>query len=144
MFERGIEKDFPTKSPFFNGETLGFLDIIVAANSCTYRSFEEAVGVSYGLDKHQAFFSWVTALEGCTLIKETLPPCEKLVTLIRQMFLQEPKIKLCWINCYGRRSFCPIISCHFKVFFSVLCHLVTLFSLFSVHSFVSSVFESAK
>lgn len=92
VFEEGIEKDFPTKSPFFNGETLGFLDIVVAANSCTYRAFEEAIGISYGLDKHQAFFSWVTALEGCPLIKETLPPHNKLVTLIREMFIQPPKI----------------------------------------------------
>ncbi|KAK3002326.1 hypothetical protein RJ639_021581 [Escallonia herrerae] len=87
VFEEGIARDLPQRSPFFNGETLGFLDIMVASNSCNYRAFSEAVGVTFDQEKHSAFFKWVHALQDCYLIKETLPPHEKVVAKIREKFL---------------------------------------------------------
>ncbi|KAK3027306.1 hypothetical protein RJ639_040398 [Escallonia herrerae] len=84
VYEEGIARDFQQRSPFFNGETLGFLDIMVASNSCNYRAFSEAVGVTLDQEKHSAFFTWVHALQDCHLIKETLPPHDKLVAKIRE------------------------------------------------------------
>ncbi|KAK2636221.1 hypothetical protein Ddye_031013 [Dipteronia dyeriana] len=71
VFDDGIEKDFPTRSPILNGETLGFLDVIVAAITCIY----------------PAFLSRLNALNGCPAVKETLPPHDKLVVIIRKLFL---------------------------------------------------------
>ncbi|KAL5826417.1 hypothetical protein ACOSQ3_018268 [Xanthoceras sorbifolium] len=89
MFEEGIKKDFPTRKPFFNGEDLGFLDVTVAANSCMYRAFEEALALDYELNNYPAFLSWLNALKGCPVVKETLPPHDKLVAIIRKMFLKQ-------------------------------------------------------
>ncbi|KAK2969000.1 hypothetical protein RJ640_007865, partial [Escallonia rubra] len=86
VFEEGIARDFPQRSPIFNGETLGFIDIMVASNSFNYRAFSEAVGVTFDQEKHSAFFKWVHALQDCHLIKETLPPHEKVVGWIREKF----------------------------------------------------------
>ncbi|KAA8532981.1 hypothetical protein F0562_032902 [Nyssa sinensis] len=87
VFEEGVEKDFPQKkSPFFNGDTLGFLDIVVGSSACNYKVFQEAIGVSIDLDKHPAFFSWVTALIDYPMMKETLPPHDTLVAKMRERF----------------------------------------------------------
>ncbi|KAK3027310.1 hypothetical protein RJ639_040402 [Escallonia herrerae] len=87
VFEEGIARDFQLRSPFFNGETLGFLDIMVASNSGNYKAFSEAVGVTFDQEKHSAFFKWVHALQDCHLIKETLPPHDRVVARIREKFL---------------------------------------------------------
>ncbi|KAK3002333.1 LOW QUALITY PROTEIN: hypothetical protein RJ639_021588 [Escallonia herrerae] len=86
VFEEGIARDFPQRSPFFNGETLGFCRYH-ASNSGNYRAFSEAVCVTFDQEKHSAFFKWVHALQDCHLIKETLPPHEKVVAWIREKFL---------------------------------------------------------
>ncbi|KAK3223051.1 hypothetical protein Dsin_010076 [Dipteronia sinensis] len=49
--EKDFEKDFPTRSSFLNGESLGFLDVIVAANTCMYPAIKEALEIDYGLIK---------------------------------------------------------------------------------------------
>ncbi|KAA8529429.1 hypothetical protein F0562_033772 [Nyssa sinensis] len=93
VFGEGIEKDFPQRSPFFNGDTLGFLDIVVGSNACNYNAFHEAVGTSADLEKqHPALFSWVTALTDYPLMKVTLPPHHKLVARIRTKFSLSPKV----------------------------------------------------
>ncbi|KAJ9187493.1 hypothetical protein P3X46_002944 [Hevea brasiliensis] len=89
-FEKGIEKDFSIKFPF-NGETLGFLDIVVGTHACNYRAFEEAVTVLFDPKKHPAFLWWVAKLKDSPLIKETLPPHDKLVAKIKEVFFQAPK-----------------------------------------------------
>ncbi|KAK2968999.1 hypothetical protein RJ640_007864 [Escallonia rubra] len=87
VFEEGIARDFPQRSPFFNGETLGFVDIMVASNSYSFRAFSEVAGVTFDEEKHSAFFKWVHALQDCHLIKEALPPHDKVVAKFRKMFL---------------------------------------------------------
>ncbi|EOY01939.1 Glutathione S-transferase TAU 10 [Theobroma cacao] len=91
VFEEGIEKDFPAKSPFFNGDSLGFLDVIVGTVACNYQAFHEVVTVIFDPAKHPSFFSWVTALKEHPLIKEVLPPHDKLVALMRKKYCQSPK-----------------------------------------------------
>lgn len=92
VFEGGIEKDFPTKSPFFNGDTLGFLDIVVGSMACNYKAFNDAIAVVFNPQKNPAFFSWVTAMKDCPLMKETLPPHDRLVAkMISKFSLHPPK-----------------------------------------------------
>ena len=84
VFEEGVKKDFNEKFQFFNGETLGLLDIVVAAASCTYKAFQEACDIEiFTPEKMPNFFMWVNALKEHPLVKETLPPHEKLVAKIK-------------------------------------------------------------
>lgn len=91
VFEEGIEKDFGAKIPF-NGETMGFLNIVVGTHACNYQAFEEAVTVIVDQQEHPAFLSWVTALNDCPLMKANLPPHDKLVSTMKETCSQKPKI----------------------------------------------------
>ncbi|XWS69717.1 hypothetical protein CRYUN_Cryun04dG0203000 [Craigia yunnanensis] len=90
VIEEGIE-DFPTKYPFFNGHSLGFLDIIVGTIKCNYHVFHEAVTVIIEPTKHPSFFSWVAALKEHPLVKEIPPPLDKLVEKLKEKYFQSPK-----------------------------------------------------
>ena len=79
VFEEGIEKDFPGQSPFFNGEILGYLGIVIGSLACNYQAVDEAIGVVLISEKNQKFLSWVNALKNYPLLEETLPPHDKLV-----------------------------------------------------------------
>ena len=93
VFQEGVERDFPEKSPFFKSETLGLLDIIVGANACNYKAFHEAVGVVLSPEKNTPpeFISWVNALKEHPLMKDTLPPHDGLVAKMREKFSLSPK-----------------------------------------------------
>ncbi|KAF3954531.1 hypothetical protein CMV_020142 [Castanea mollissima] len=79
VFEEGIEKDFPGQSPFFNGEILGYLGIVIGSHACNYQAVDEAIGVAIISEKNPKFLSWVNTLKNCPLMGETLPPHDKLV-----------------------------------------------------------------
>ncbi|XWS23194.1 hypothetical protein CRYUN_Cryun29cG0100200 [Craigia yunnanensis] len=91
VFEVGIEKDFPAESPFFKGDSLGFLDIVVGTVACNYQAFHDVVTVIFEPAKHPSFFSWVTALKKHPLVKGILPPHDKLVAKMREKYFQSPK-----------------------------------------------------
>jgi|UniRef100_A0A2N9IZV7 glutathione S-transferase len=86
VFEEGIEKDFPGQSPFFNGESLGFLGVVVGSHACNYQAIHEVIGVVIVPEKNPEFISWVHAMKNCTLMEETLPPHDKLVAKLSAMF----------------------------------------------------------
>uniref|UniRef100_A0A7N2LAX2 Glutathione S-transferase n=1 Tax=Quercus lobata TaxID=97700 RepID=A0A7N2LAX2_QUELO len=79
VFEEGIEKYFPGQSPFFNGEILGYLGVVIGSLACNYQAVDEAIGVVLISEKNQKFLSWVNALKNYLLLEETLPPHDKLV-----------------------------------------------------------------
>ncbi|OMO79039.1 hypothetical protein CCACVL1_13938 [Corchorus capsularis] len=88
-FNRNKKLEIPNecaRSPFFNGNNLGFLDIVVGPVSCNYQAFNEAVTVIFEPTKHPTFFSWVTALKEHPLMKEILPPHDKMVAKYRQKY----------------------------------------------------------
>ncbi|KAF3431457.1 hypothetical protein FNV43_RR26188 [Rhamnella rubrinervis] len=86
VFEEGMKKDFPGKFPFFNGGTWGLVDIIVGSNACNYKVFHEVVSVVViSHENNHDFFKWVHALKDHSLMKETLPPHEKMVAKMRQV-----------------------------------------------------------
>ncbi|XVE85863.1 hypothetical protein DITRI_Ditri17bG0125400 [Diplodiscus trichospermus] len=93
VFEEGIEKAFPAKSHFFNGDnSLGLLDIVVGTFLCNYQSFHETVTVILEPEKHPSVFSWIAALKEHPLVKETLPPHDKLVEAMIERYFQSPKV----------------------------------------------------
>lgn len=86
VFEEGVKEGFNEKFHFFNGETLGLLDIVVAATSCTYEAFQEACEIEvFTPEKMPKFFIWVNNLKEHPLVKETLPPHEKLVAKLKSI-----------------------------------------------------------
>ena len=88
--EECLERDFPTKSPFLNGDTLGYLDIVVGSLACNFEAFNEAVAEVLNLQKNPGFYSLVTAMKDCSLMKETLPPHDRLVAKIKSTFSLHP------------------------------------------------------
>ncbi|PON57584.1 S-crystallin [Parasponia andersonii] len=87
MIEWNQER-FLGKLPF-DDQNLELLDIIVSTNACNYQAFNEAVAVVMSLEKTPPeFFSWVNALKGQPLIKDTLPPHDKLVAKMKRKFIQ--------------------------------------------------------
>ncbi|CAL5431010.1 unnamed protein product [Camellia sinensis] len=92
VLEEGLEKDFPGKSPFLNGETIGYLGIVVGSSACNFDAFHEAVAVVVDSQKHPAFTSWVATLKDHPLMKETLPDHHELVAKMREKYFQSPQV----------------------------------------------------
>ncbi|XAR65187.1 Glutathione transferase [Bertholletia excelsa] len=93
VFEEGLERDFQGKSPFFEGENISYLGIVVGSGACNYQAFNEAVAVIIDAEKHPAFVSWVEDLKAHPLMKEMLPSHDKLVAKIRHKFSLSPEPK---------------------------------------------------
>ena len=87
VFEEGINKDFPEEFPFFERKTLGYLDIVVGAHICNYEAFHEVVAVVFSPEKNPAIMAWLEALKNHPLMKEMLPPHDKLVAEMRGKYL---------------------------------------------------------
>lgn len=92
VFDEGMKKDFPQEFPLFDGKSLGFLDIVVGMHFCNYEAFNEAVAVLITREKNPEFLSWVNALKDHPLLKETLPPHDKLVAKMRERLSQSPSV----------------------------------------------------
>ncbi|KAF7851687.1 hypothetical protein BT93_L3201 [Corymbia citriodora subsp. variegata] len=92
VFEEGIQRNFPTKSPFFNGENLSFLGIVVGTNACNYQAFEEAIGKITDRERNALFFSWVDELKAHPLMSENLPPHDQLAAKMKAKFFRTPKV----------------------------------------------------
>ncbi|KAF3431458.1 hypothetical protein FNV43_RR26189 [Rhamnella rubrinervis] len=86
VFEEGMKKDFPGKFPFFNGETLGLVDIVVASVACNYLAVHEVVSEVISPKNNPDFLAWVDALKEHPVVKDTLPPHDKLVADLRERF----------------------------------------------------------
>nr|XP_023920054.1 glutathione S-transferase U2-like [Quercus suber] len=84
VFEEGISKDFPEEFPFFEGKTLEYLDIVVGTTLCNYEAFHEVVAVVFSPEKNPLIMAWVKALKNHPLMKEMLPPHDKLVDKMRE------------------------------------------------------------
>ncbi|KAF9626153.1 hypothetical protein IFM89_031280 [Coptis chinensis] len=85
VLEEGIKRDFSGKSPFFNCETPGYLDLVLGSSACSYRAIEEITGAKLIIPEiHPLFFDWVTAMKTHPVVKETIPLHEGLVNRVLQ------------------------------------------------------------
>ncbi|PON67057.1 S-crystallin [Trema orientale] len=83
IFEQGIQKDFLGKLPFFDGNNVSFLGIVMNSYACVYPAFHEAGVVIILPQKNPTFLSWVNALRENPLVKETLPDHDRLVNSLK-------------------------------------------------------------
>lgn len=92
LLEDGIEGCFPGGSPTINGENMGLMDIIVCTILGPYKIHEEVLGVKYlDSEKYPLVTSWVCSLTEQPVVKESTPPYEKVVGLLR--FLREKALQ---------------------------------------------------
>ncbi|KAJ1423633.1 Thioredoxin-like superfamily [Sesbania bispinosa] len=84
VFEEGVKEGLDGQFPLYKGQTLGFLDIVVGAGSCNYEAFHEACNIEVtNPQKSPKFFEWVNSMKEHPLMKQTLPPHDKLVSKIK-------------------------------------------------------------
>nr|GMD32646.1 glutathione S-transferase U10-like [Ipomoea batatas] len=78
----------PMERPKISAQSLGILDIALVATLGMHKAVEEVLGMKIiDQEKHPFIFSWVESLLELPLVKETLPPHEKVVSrleLIKQ------------------------------------------------------------
>ncbi|KAF8015014.1 hypothetical protein BT93_H0718 [Corymbia citriodora subsp. variegata] len=83
VLEEGIKGNYPGGSPFINGD-MGLLDVVVCSILGTHKVLEEVLGVKFlDPEKYPMMNSWVKALTELPLVKESMPPHEKLVGILR-------------------------------------------------------------
>ncbi|KAK7307112.1 hypothetical protein VNO77_39883 [Canavalia gladiata] len=93
VLEKGVKEDLHEQFHFFNGETLGLLDIVVGTSCCNYKVFYEACNIEViGPKMNPEIFMWVNAMKEHPLMKETLPPHDKLVAKIKGIMDPSPKV----------------------------------------------------
>ncbi|XP_004236471.3 glutathione S-transferase U10-like [Solanum lycopersicum] len=81
VMEEGMKDFFPGGRSKICAENLGLLDIIIVCSLATYKAAEEVVGTKIlDPEKNPFVYSWVTTLLELPLVKETLPPHDKLVS----------------------------------------------------------------
>ncbi|XP_027126743.1 glutathione S-transferase U10 [Coffea arabica] len=84
ILEEGMREFFPEESPNVHPEKLGILDIMIVSTLGAFRAQEEALGVkTLDPEKNPLLFSWVEALIQLPVVKEIIPPFEKLVSLLQ-------------------------------------------------------------
>lgn len=75
-----MKNDLGENFQYNKGKSLGLLDIVVGAQAGNYKAVHEALKMEV-IHPHMnsEFLSWVDALKEYSLVKETLPPHDKLV-----------------------------------------------------------------
>ncbi|KAF7848353.1 hypothetical protein BT93_L2070 [Corymbia citriodora subsp. variegata] len=80
MLEEGINGSYPGGTPFINSDNVGLLDIVVCSILGAHKVQEEVLRVKFlDPEKYPTVTSWVKALIELPLVKEAMPPHEKLV-----------------------------------------------------------------
>lgn len=86
MLERGMKELLPEGVPEVDADNFGVLDILVSATFGSYKAHEEVFGLKVlDPEKYPLMFSWVQKLNEIPLVKEVLPPHDKLVALLQFM-----------------------------------------------------------
>ena len=86
VFEEGTEGFFPNGTPHFEGENLGFLDIVLCSLFGSHKVGEEALAMKIiDPERHPLIHSWVTAMNELPVVKETLPPHDKMVAFLQSL-----------------------------------------------------------
>lgn len=88
ILEGGIRVFYPKESSKTSSQSLGLLDITLVSTLGMYKAVEEVLGMKIvDQEKYPFIFSWVESLLKLPLVRETLPPHDKVVSrleLIKQ------------------------------------------------------------
>ena len=103
VLEEGMKDLFPYGTTSFDGKNLGLLDILLCSTFGPYKVQEEVLGVKViDPEKTPLIFSWVTALIELPVMKDLMPPHEKLVEVFQTFRNFALKISCCltlWLAC---------------------------------------------
>ncbi|OWM65303.1 glutathione S-transferase U9-like [Punica granatum] len=94
LLEEGLKGCFPGGFPSITGESehMGLLDIVMCSIFGPHKIQEQVFGVKFiDTEKYPLVSSWVKSLTEVPLVKELLPPHEKLVGFLR--FIRERALK---------------------------------------------------
>ncbi|KAB1223340.1 Glutathione S-transferase U8 [Morella rubra] len=81
-----LEKELGEKR-FFEGESIGMVDIVAGLLGFWLGIYEEASGAElFPREKFQTFSNWTNEFASNSVVKESLPPREKLVAFFRNRF----------------------------------------------------------
>lgn len=84
VMEEGMTDFFPGGKTKICADNLGLLDIIIVCSLGTYKAAEEVLGMKIlDPEKNPFVYSWVTTLLELPLVKETLPPHDKVVSRLK-------------------------------------------------------------
>ncbi|XP_059303603.1 glutathione S-transferase U10-like [Lycium ferocissimum] len=81
VMEEGMKDFFPGGRSIICADNLGLLDIIIVCSLGTYKALEEVLGMKIVDPQRNPFVcSWLTTLLELPLVKETMPPHDKVVS----------------------------------------------------------------
>ncbi|KAK4362224.1 hypothetical protein RND71_017465 [Anisodus tanguticus] len=84
VLEDGMKKMFPGGSPKIEGGNVGLLDILILVALGACKAQEEVFGVKFlDPEKTPLIYSWVNNLLELPVLKETVPPHDKVVSFLR-------------------------------------------------------------
>ncbi|XP_048136586.1 glutathione S-transferase U9-like [Rhodamnia argentea] len=84
VLEEGIKGSYPMGFPFINGDNMGLLYIFVCPILGPHKVLEEVLGIKFlDPEKYPTVTSWVKALNELPLVREAMPPHEKLVGVLQ-------------------------------------------------------------
>ena len=92
MLEEGMKDFFPNGTPSISNRNMGILEIMICSLLGPYKLQEEVLGIKIiDPEKTPLIFSWLTAINELTLVKELAPPQDKTVALLK--FVRENALK---------------------------------------------------
>ena len=92
VLEDGIKEFFPDGNPCIDSDNVGLLDLVIVSLFGPYKIQEEVLGIKIiDPEKTPLIFSWLTALNQLPLVKETIPPHDKLVAILK--YVRENALK---------------------------------------------------
>ena len=92
LLEEGLKSFYPDGNPCIDIEHVGLHDLVLVSFFGGYKVYEELLGIKLlDPEKTPLIYSSLTALADLPLVKETLPPHEKVVALLK--FIRENALK---------------------------------------------------
>ncbi|XP_048330111.1 glutathione S-transferase U9 [Ziziphus jujuba] len=94
VFEEGVKEFFPDGTPCVDNNSVGILDILLVSLFGAHKVQSEVLGIKIiDQEKNPLLFSWITAITELPVVKEIIPPHDKLVAVlhtIRNAGLKSP------------------------------------------------------
>ncbi|KAH7524934.1 hypothetical protein FEM48_Zijuj06G0171900 [Ziziphus jujuba var. spinosa] len=83
VLDEGLKGFYPNGTTNICNENLGLLDIVGASVFCPIKATEDLFGLKIiDPEKTPLVYSWVESLKGLSLVKETIPPYDKLLQIV--------------------------------------------------------------
>ncbi|ERM94470.1 hypothetical protein AMTR_s00010p00260800 [Amborella trichopoda] len=85
ILENGLKIDFRSNKPFFNGETPGYLELVIGSSIRWFKLLEHKTGAKLIDQESTPFlFSWITDFCEFGMVKEALPDQAKLLAFAKK------------------------------------------------------------